>query len=243
MRVARGQSPPRPGPIRRSRESAVAIGIRRLEPEQVVAGHLAHDAAKGIRVVADEPEQRTTRAAGEPRQAIRLHFAVRLHRGRDRGIRCVELRRLELQHVDGDAGRLRRRAERGQVDELRFGDETLGDEDQRLRTVDLGEPRDQAAERVDRQPRLGACLLRQRAALLLDLVGAGVAHASRFGDARRIFEPPERLPAFAQHDLIEPRPAAVADGERLGQPHRERHRRQRHFAGELHVARRSRDQW
>jgi hypothetical protein len=62
-------------------------------------------------------------------------------------------------------------------------------------------------------------MLRHRARLLLQLLGTGVAaSAVLLGSPRRAGVGRERLPAFAQHGISQPRAAAVSDLQRLAQP-------------------------
>ena len=126
-------------------------------------------------------EERAARGRGQPGETVATDLYIGREGRRELRLRSFEHRYFELEHVDRHAGRLRGRTEGREFDELRFGHQAFRDEDERLGTFDLAQAGDQALQRVERQPRVGARELGHRAALLLDLHGAGIAHALGFG--------------------------------------------------------------
>ena len=212
--------------------AAIPVGIGRFEGNQVVATELGEDPPERIGVGADQVKERAARARGQPGEAVGAHLHVGRERGRVARLSGFEDRDFELKHVDRHARCLRGRAERAQIDELRLGHEAFRDEDQRLGAVDLGQARDQPQERIERQPRVDARHLRHRAAFLLDLDRAGIAHALAFGKPARILVSAQQLTALAQHHLIEPRAAAVGDRQRLDEADVEMRRHRRRLAGQ-----------
>ena len=140
-------------------------------------------------------------------QAILACLQVRLQRGGNIALRGVYNRYFELQHVNRDPRRLCRRTERRHVDDLRLRDKTLGNQHERLRSIDIRKALDQAHQRIQRLTRIRTRLLSDRTAFLLDLHGARIPEALRRGNTRRILDASDRLAAFPKYCAIQPGPA------------------------------------
>ena len=179
---------------------AVAVGLGRLERDQVVAGDLPRDPIEHAGARADHVEHRAARQAGERLQPRGLYLGVVEVRLADPLRRRLEHRAVQPQHVDAGARPRGQAAHVEQVVDRTVGRQALGQHQDRLGPRDrhqIGEHRPDAGDRL------------ARAVARLGHDGAGLG--------------PDHVPAHLSGAALAPRDvpehvhAAAVDLERLAQ--------------------------